>query len=390
MLNEIKNAKMRGKKVFVRCDFNVPMNGNKIVDDYRIRNALPTIELCLKKGAKQIVLASHLGRPKGWDETLSMKNVGKRLSTILKQKVYLHDSFDREIPCDKKIVLLENLRFMEGEKKGSLAFAKKLSKFAEIYVDDAFGTAHRKDASVYAIAKLLPSYAGLLVGKEIKNVSLEYQEMPVVSIFGAAKIHDKLPLFKKLLIRVDKVLIGGGVVFTFLQAAGIEIGKSLVEEDMIDDAKQLLKRYGDKIILPVDFVGCTPSKLKTFEKLKVNERKAFIKTYDIESIPKSIACYDIGPQSIKLFAAALKGAKTVVWNGPVGLDEIKPFDNATNQLVKIIAEMKVKSIICGGDTASAVRKTKYKNSITHISTGGGASLQLLSGKKLPAIEVLNK
>lgn len=391
-MKNLTKLNLLGKKVFLRVDFNVPLKKSKISDDLRMQNALPTIKKILAAKPKQLIIGTHLGRPKpgsGKDvlEPYTLKPIAKHLSKLLNKSVYFHANALSPVEVTTKIVLLENLRFYEGEKKGSLSFAKLLASHAQIYVNDAFGTAHRKDASVYALAKLLPGGIGLLMEKELKHVHLN-QKKPVVAIFGAAKIKDKLPILKKLLLKVDKVILGGGVVFTFLKAGNIEIGKSLVEEEMVVEAKKLLKKYSHKLIFPMDFVGSTPAKFAKWNYYSSNEKKTFLKTVSVESIPKSIACYDVGPKSVKLFKAVLSNAKTVIWNGPLGVFEIKPYDKSTNNLIKFIAESKLVSIVGGGDTASAIRKTKFVNKFTHISTGGGASLQLLAGVKLPAIEIL--
>lgn len=378
---------MKDKRVFLRCDFNVPVKNGRITDTTRIENAIPTIKAILAEKPKQIILASHLGRPKGYDEKLSLGIVAKKLSELINKEIYLHPLIEAPIEVNIDIVMLENLRFFEGEKKGSIAFAKQLAQHADVYVDDAFGTAHRKDASVFALAKLLPSTAGLLIRKELENVHLNHPR-PIVAIFGAAKIHDKLPLFKKLLDKVDKLILGGGVVFTFLKAGGIEVGKSLVEEEMVETASKLLKKYSNKIVFPVDFVGTTPSKLKKWDLLSMSEKTEAIKLVPVEKIPKSIACYDVGPKTVKLFSAVINSSKTVVWNGPLGLFEIKPFDKSTKQLAKYISGHNKRCIVCGGDTVASTSSVLKSSKLVHVSTGGGASLQLLAGISLPAVDVL--
>lgn len=371
MLRTVNNANLKNKKVFVRCDFNVPIKEGKIKDDFRIKTAIPTIEYILKKGAKQVILASHLGRPEGVDKTYSLKPIVAKLKKYLKTDIYFHEDFNKEIPKDKKIILLENLRFDLGEQKGSKSFALKLFKFADVYVNDAFGTSHRKDASMYALAKLMPSYAGLLVMDEVKNVTLTNQKKPIVAIFGPAKISDKLPLLKELLKKVDKLIIAGAGEFTFFKSFGLEIGKSLHEDNLLDEANKIYKKYGTKIIFPVDFNGI------------IDEHRTLL-NIPFDQIPKKMYCYDVGKQSVKLFKAVLNDAQTIIWNGPLGMFEKKPYDKGTNEIAKYISKLNKKTIICGGDTASAVKKYKF----SFVSTGGGASLELLSGKKLPAIEVL--
>lgn len=386
-MKTIKQLKLTGKRVFIRCDFNVPLKNGKVKDNYRILNALPTITYVLKQKPQQIILASHLGRPEPGSvhnvQEYSLAPVAKELSKQLKRRVELHTIIDAPTNPKQKIVLLENLRFYEGEKKGIVTFAKTLAKHADVYIDDAFGTAHRKDASVYTLPKLLPHAGGLLLEKEVKHVHLHHKK-PIVAIFGAAKIADKLPLFKKLLAKVDKLILGGGVVFTFMKAADMEVGKSLLEEDMVPEAKKLLATYAAKIVFPTDFVVASPSKFKGKTKV-ASEDISFV---NFENIPKSKAAYDVGPKSIKLFSAVLDSAKTVVWNGPLGVFEVKPFNKATTKVIKYLADNTITTIIGGGDTASAVRKTTYAEKMTHISTGGGASLALLAGNTLPAIEVL--
>lgn len=386
-MKNLNQITIKNKRVFLRLELNVPIHDGKILDDYRIKDALPTIEYILKKQPKQLIIGAHLGRPKGRDMKLSFSPVAKRLARFLERPVYLHEDVLLPIKNPSPVVLLENLRFYEGEKKGDLKFAKQLASHADIYVDDAFGNSHRKDASMFALAKLLPGTIGFLVEKELKNVTLDHKK-PIIAIFGAAKIKDKVKLLKKLLDKVDKVILGGAVVFTFLKAMDIEIGKSLVEDEMVLEAKKILKKYSKKLVFPTDFLVASPSKFKTFEKLKISERNKFVDIVSFDQIPKTKAGYDVGPKSMKLFKAVLNGAKTIIWNGPLGLFEMKPFDKSTNELMKFISLHKAFTLVCGGDTASAVRKTKYAFAINHISTGGGASLELLGGSKLPAIEVL--
>lgn len=388
-MKNLKQIAIKNKRVFLRLELNVPIRNGKILDDYRITDAMPTIEYILKKQPKQLIIGAHLGRPKGRDKKLSFAPVAKRLAKLLERPVYLHEDVLSPVENNEPIVLLENLRFYEGEKKGDLKFAKQLAKHADVYINDAFGVCHRKDASVYALAKLLPGTIGFLIEKELKNVNLNHKK-PIIAIFGAAKIKDKVKLLKKLLDKVDKVILGGAVVFTFLKAMDIEIGKSLVEDEMLLEAKKILKKYSKKLVFPTDFTVASPTKFKNFEKLKISERKKFVDVVSFDQIPKTKAGYDIGPKSIKLFITILKRAKTIIWNGPLGLFEVKPFNRSTNELMKFLSTQKAFTLVCGGDSASAVRGTKYASSISHISTGGGASLELLGGNKLPAIEVLKK
>ncbi len=297
MMKNIKKMNFKNKRVFIRCDFNVPLHNGKITSDLRIRQSLETIKFVLKQKPKQIVIGTHLGRPNGYDEKLSLGSVAQRLAFYLKKTVYLHANVLAPIESDNKIVLLENLRFWKDEKKGSVPFAKVLAQHADIYINDAFGVAHRKDSSVFALAKLFKQKTyGFLVAKELKEVSLKHPK-PIVLLFGAAKLKDKIPLLKHLLPSVDKVLLGGGVTFTFLKALDIEVGKSLVDDSLVAEAKKLLKKYPKKIIFPVDFASCFPSAIK----LSLAERKKKVSIVDIDKIPKSKACYDIGPKSVKLF-----------------------------------------------------------------------------------------
>ena len=376
------------KKVFLRCDFNLPLKNNKVTSDLRIRQALQTIEFILSQHPKQLILASHLGRPLTSDASLSLKIILPILKKYLGKPVYFHKDVYEPLLPSKKIVLLENLRFWPQEQKSSKSFSLRLKKFADIYVNDAFGTAHRKDASVYTLPKLFPSSkktCGFLMQKELDEIHF-HQQKPLVFILGPAKIKDKLPLFEKVFRNADKVLLGGGVVFTFLKAQGFDVGKSLLEPKMVPKAKELLKKYSKKILLPKDFLAIKPNNLsKPF-----SQRKKLVHVVDAKKIPSSMACLDLGPKSIELFSQAILFSKTIMWNGPVGFFEISPFDKGTKALAKTIILSKAHSVICGGDTASAMKKTSFKEQFSHISTGGGASLYVLSGKKLPALIALEK
>ncbi|MFW6378804.1 MAG: phosphoglycerate kinase [Nanoarchaeota archaeon] len=390
-LKRMQQLPIKNKRVFLRVDFNVPLDADrKITSDLRIRNELKTIEYILERKPKQLIIATHLGRPGGRDDPeLSLEPVARRLSQYLKQPVYLHEHIISKVPEDKSVVLLENLRFDAGEKQGSMRFARALARHADVYINDAFGTAHRKDASVYKLPQLLPSGAGYLIEHEIEEVHLEH-ERPQVAIFGAAKISDKLPVFKKLLLKVDKLILGGGVLFTFLKAGGLNVGRSLVEDDMIETARHLLDTYGEKIVFPVDVKVTAKSDLKRFKSMTLPEKERFITTVPLNKIPPRQAAFDIGPASVRLFSEVIRNARTVVWNGPLGLFEIPPFDKGTREIAKTLSKEHVTTIICGGDTAAALRRTRYKQDMDHISTGGGASLELLAGNKLPALEALKK
>ncbi len=371
MLRKIQSASIKNKRVFIRCDFNVPTKDGKVLDDYRIKNSIETIKYVLKKKPEQIILASHLGRPEGYEKKLSLNPIIKVLEKYLKRKVYFADS---GIIPKEKIVLLENLRFHAEEKEGSKSFANYLSAYVDIYINDAFGTAHRKDTSVYELPKLLPSYAGLLIQKEIKNLKLK-QKKPTVAIFCSLKVKDKIPFLKKLLKEVDKVIIAGATEFTFFKSQGVEVGKSFVEEESFSEVDKLLKKYSSKIIFPVDFVGIARNK-------KISA--------PFDEIPKQMNCLDVGPKSVKLFKAVLKSAKSIIWNGSLGKFEEKPFDKSNNEVGKFVAKLNVDTLICGGDTVSSLSKIKFNKKKTYFSTGGGAALKFLAGEKMPALEVLKK
>lgn len=375
----LNGLNVKDKKVIVRCDFNVPLdNEGNITDDFRIKKSLPTIKYLLNNGVKQIILMSHLGKPKGIViDILKMNRVGSRLQQLLGEEVVkVDDCVDIQLP-DSKIVLLENLRFNMGEKQNDDNFAKKLASYAEIYVNDAFGTCHRSHASVDGITKYLPSVAGLLVEKEVEMLSLQIPGRPFVAILGCAKISDKIQMIEHLLSKVDVLLLGGGVVFTFLKAKGLEIGKSLVEDDQVQTAKDLL--YNRKIVLPTDIV--------ISNEIKENGENSIVK---VNEIPHESIGLDIGPESIQLFSNMLRTAKTIFWNGPVGMFEVKPYDKATNEIAKIITATSAKTIVGGGDTASAVRHIGLDEKFSHVSTGGGASIELIQGNVLPGIKALEE
>ena len=377
----LTNLRVKNKTVLIRTDFNVPIEDGKIQDDSRIKAAAETIKCILKKEPKRIVIASHLGRPKGkYDEEFSLSPVAKRLTQILKRKVVFIDDCLGEI-TEGNIVMLENLRFYSGEKENDKGFAKQLAEKADVYVNDAFGTFHRKHASVDAITNYLPSSPGLLVEKELKAIKNATHDIkkPYVAVLGAAKISNKMKVLENLLKKVDYLLLGGGMVFTFMRAKGYDTGKSLVEEDMIPYAKKLFQKYPKKIILPYDFIVTNSLKNPTR-----------IERVIAEKIRSNMAGVDIGPQSIGAFKVYLSTAKTIVWNGPMGLFEVEPFDNATNQIAEFIAKLKATTIVGGGDTVSAIHNSGVAEKMTHISTGGGAFLESLAGKKLPGISALER
>ena len=384
----IKEVELKDKRVLMRVDFNVPMSEGKITDDTRIQAALPTIKYALDQGAK-VILMSHLGRPKGEpDPKYSLEPVAKRLGELLgKEVIFCKQTIGEEAEKLSEslkigdVVLLENTRFFAGEKKNDPDFAKSLAKLGDIHVNDAFGTAHRAHASNVGVARFLPSVAGFLMEKEIDMLSKVTfsPEKPYVVILGGAKVSDKIGVIENLLNKADKLLIGGAMMFTFLKAQGHEIGSSKYEEDKIDLAKDILKKAseaGVEIVLPVDAV-CA-------QELKAGVEK---KTFTIaEGIPSGWMGLDIGPKSVELFKEKLSEAKTVVWNGPMGVFEIDDFANGTKAVAQTLASMKdALTVIGGGDSAAAVKKFGLENEVSHVSTGGGASLEFLEGKELPGI-----
>lgn len=384
----IKEVELKDKRVLMRVDFNVPMSEGKITDDTRIQAALPTIKHALDQGAK-VILMSHLGRPKGEpNPKYSLEPVTKRLGELLgKEVIFCKKTIGEEAEKLSEnlkigdVVLLENTRFFAGEEKNDPDFAKSLAKLGDIHVNDAFGTAHRAHASNVGVARFLPSVAGFLMEKEIDMLSKVTfsPEKPYVVILGGAKVSDKIGVIENLLSKADKLLIGGAMMFTFLKAQGHEIGSSRYEEDKIDLAKDILKKAseaGVEIVLPVDAV-CA-------QELKAGVEK---KTFTIaEGIPSGWMGLDIGPKSVELFKKNLSEAKTVVWNGPMGVFEIDDFANGTKAVAQTLASMKdALTVIGGGDSAAAVKKFGLENEVSHVSTGGGASLEFLEGKELPGI-----
>jgi phosphoglycerate kinase len=392
MMNKktIEEIDVKGKKVIVRVDFNVPLdeNGN-ITDDKRIVGALPTIKYLVEHGAKTI-LVSHLGRPKqGFEDKFSMKPTAVRLGQLLGKEVIMakdvigSDAKEKAAALkDGEVLMLENVRFHKEETKNDPAFAKELSGLAEIYVNDAFGTAHRAHASTAGLADHLPAVCGYLIQKEIDVMgkALSNPERPFVAILGGAKVSDKIGVIENLMDRVDCLIVGGGMAYTFFKAKGYGIGTSICEDDKVELAKSLLEKAeskGVKLMLPVDnMVG------KEFN----NDTESQV--VQSNKIPDGWMGMDIGPETIKLYSEAIKKAKTVVWNGPMGVIEFANFANGTKEVAKAVAESSAISIIGGGDSAAAVEQLGFADKITHISTGGGASLEFLEGKVLPGIDVL--
>ena len=387
----VKDICVKGKKVLVRCDFNVPLDENKnITDETRINAALPTIKYLLDNGAA-VILCSHLGRPKGeFNMKYSLAPVAKRLSEKLGFEVKLAKDVigedAKKLAAEVKpgeAILLENVRFQPEEEKNDPAFAKELASMADLYVSDAFGTVHRAHASTAGVAAYLPAVAGFLIGKELDFLgsAVENPKRPFVAILGGAKVKDKIGVITNLLEKVDTLIIGGGMAYTFQKAMGKEIGKSLLDEERIDLAKDLMekaKAKGVKLLLPVDNVCGSDF-----------SNDCNIITVDADQgIPADYEGMDIGPKSVKLFSDAIKEAKTVVWNGPMGVFEVPNFAKGTLAIATAMAESDAITIIGGGDSAAAVTQMGLADRMSHISTGGGASLEFLEGKTLPGIAVL--
>ena len=392
MKKTVKDVDVRSKRVLVRVDYNVPLDANgNVSDDKRITASLPTINYLLEQGAR-IILCSHLGRPKGEvKKEFSLAPVAKRLKELLPNvNIYfasdcIGEEAERKAAAlkDGEILLLENLRFHKEEEKNDPEFAKKLASLAEIYVSDAFGTVHRAHASTAGVAAYLPAVAGFLIGKELSMMggALENPERPFVAILGGAKVADKIGVITNLLNKCDTLLIGGGMAYTFFKAMGYEIGDSLLDAESIDLAKQLMetaKEKGVKLLLPVDTVVA-----------KAFAADAEHMTVASNAIPAGWQGLDIGEKTRELFAAEIKNAKTVIWNGPMGVFEFPEFAKGTEAVAKACAECGGTTIIGGGDSASAVKKLGYADKMTHISTGGGASLEFLEGKVLPGVAALN-
>lgn len=392
-LQEIRNIDITNKRIFIRCDFNVPMDEyNNITDDRRIRSALNTIRYCIDNDCS-VILASHLGRPKnGFEEKYSLKPVAKRLHTLLKQDIKLAPSIicDETIQMAKnlkvgEILLLENMRFEEGETKNDEELSKKLASMAEVYINDAFGVSHRAHASVEGMSKYFDSNnkaAGFLLAKEIRffHRIVNNPKRPFVSIVGGSKVSGKLEALYNLVPKVDKIIIGGGMAFTFLKALGHEVGKSLVEDDLIPEALRIMeeaKKLGVKFYLPVDVVVA-----------EAFDAEAIAKILPIQEIPKEWLGLDIGPASALLFSEAIKSANTILWNGPMGVYEMDKFAKGSTKVSHAVASSFATTVVGGGDTADLVRVTGDEDEMTFISTGGGASLELIEGKVLPGVKAL--
>jgi phosphoglycerate kinase len=386
----VQDIEVKGKRVLVRCDFNVPLKDGVITNDKRIVAAMPTIEYLMKQGAR-VILCSHLGRPKGEpDPAFSLAPVAKRLTELAGKPVAIAADVvgaDAKAKAaalaDGDVMLLENVRFEKGETKNDPALSKEFASLADIFVNDAFGSAHRAHASTAGVADDLPAVCGFLIQKEIQFMggALEQPKHPFVAILGGAKVSDKIGVITNLLDKVDTLIIGGGMAYTFLKAQGCSIGKSLCEEDRLEDAKKMLadaKAKGVRFLLPEDHRAAR----------EFNENAESVEVCACD-IPADMMGMDIGPKSEVLFADAVKDAATVIWNGPMGVFEFPQFAHGTEEVARAIAASKAISIIGGGDSVAAVTKLGFADQMSHISTGGGASLEFLEGKELPGIACLN-
>jgi len=385
----VRDVELKDKRVLVRVDFNVPQDEHlNITDDARIRASIPTIKYILEKGAKKVILMSHLGRPKGKvAEEFRLNSVAKRLQELIGKPVKklddcIGDDIKRTIEnSSEKLILLENLRFHPEEEENDTGFAEKLASLGEIFVNDAFGTAHRAHASTEGVTHFLKSVAGFLIEKEIQYLgeALASPQHPFVVILGGSKVSDKIGVIDNLLPKCDCLLIGGGMAYTFLSARGLKIGNSKLEKDKIDLAKDILEKaakMNKQVVLPIDHL--------VVSNLESDDKGTIVN----QDIPNGKIAVDIGPETTKLFKDKLRSAKTVVWNGPLGIFEKEAFAHGTNQVAEFLATLKATTIIGGGDTAAAIANIDLTDKMTHISTGGGASLEFLEGKVLPGIAAL--
>ena len=392
-IKDLDDAQVRGKRALVRVDFNVPLDDKgEITDDTRIRASLPTIRQLLDRQSRPVIL-SHLGRPKGKPESkYSLQPVARRLQELTGCNVVFVESTDSDEAYkashnlkNGEVLLLENTRFLGGEEKNDQRLSRSLAELGDFFVNDAFGSAHRAHSSTVGVAEFLrPAVAGLLMEKELEylDAALANPKRPFVAILGGAKISGKIDVIEQLLPKVDALLIGGAMACTFYRAMGLETGKSLVEEDRVEMAKSLLDRAGARLTLPHDAM-VAPSL----------EKAAQAKAVKRDAIPKDQAMFDIGPQSVQSYSRAIASAKTVVWNGPMGVFETPPFDAGTNGIAKAMAEATAKgatTIVGGGDSAAAVSEAGLESKMSHVSTGGGASLEFLEGKQLPGVEILDE
>lgn len=391
-LNTIREADLTGKRVLIRVDFNVPLKEGVVKDDTRIRAALPTLNYILEQKGTSVVVMSHFGRPKGQkNPDFSMVPIGKKFEELLGRPVkvapdVIGEEVKKEVESLKagEVLLLENVRFYPDEEKNNPEFAKELASYGDIYVNDAFGTAHRAHASTEGVAHYLPSYAGFLIEKEVHFMAplLENPDKPFVAIIGGAKVSSKITVLESLVKTCNTIVIGGGMAYTFLKVQGHEVGKSLVEDDFADTAKAFLKAAKDKnvkVILPVDHVCAS--------EFDENAKPVAVDGIDI---PADLMGMDIGPKTTAAIVEELKSAKSVVWNGPMGVFEFAQFAKGTEDVAKALAESKATTVVGGGDSVAAINKFGLASKISHVSTGGGASLEFLEGKVLPGIKALEK
>lgn len=382
----VKDVDLKDKRVLMRVDFNVPMQDGKVTDDKRIRASLPTIKYVLDQGAS-LILMSHLGRPKSAsDSEFSLRPVAEVLSSLLEIPVKMAPDFvGSEVETMVKelqpgeVLMLENTRFHPGEEKNDLELAKQMSVLGEVYVNDAFGSAHRAHASTEGVARFLPAVSGFLMEQELEYLgrAVANPEHPYIAILGGAKISDKIDVVETLLSKADKLIIGGGMANTFLAAQGLNMQDSLVETASLETAKAIMEKSADKLILPVDAVIADKF-----------EAEANTQVVDVDKIPAGWRMLDVGPKTLELYKGALDGAKLIVWNGPVGVFEMPKFAEGTFALARMLAESGATTVIGGGDSASAVKKAGVAKQMTHVSTGGGASLEFLEGKELPGVAAL--
>jgi len=382
----VKDMDLKGKRVLMRVDFNVPMQDGKVTDDKRIRASLPTIKYVLDQGAS-LILMSHLGRPKSAsDSEFSLRPVSEVLASLLDIPVKMApDCVGPEVEKMAKelkpgeVLLLENTRFHEGEEKNDLELAKQLASLGEIFVNDAFGSAHRAHSSTEGVARFLPAVSGFLMEQELEYLgrAVTNPEHPYIAILGGAKISDKIDVVETLLSKADKLIIGGGMANTFLAAQGLNMQDSLVESTSLETAKAIMAKSGDKLIVPVDAVIADKF-----------DAEANTQVVDVDKIPAGWRMLDVGPKTLGLYKRALDGARLIVWNGPVGVFEMPKFAEGTFALARMLAESGATTVIGGGDSASAVKKAGVAKQMTHVSTGGGASLEFLEGKELPGVAAL--
>jgi phosphoglycerate kinase len=382
----VKDINLKGKCVLMRVDFNVPMADGKVTDDKRIKAALPTINYILEQGAS-LLLMSHLGRPKGGaDPEFSLKAASEALAALLKKPVQMApDCVGAEVEAMAKalqpggVLMLENTRFHKGEEQNDLELAKQMAALGEVYVNDAFGSAHRAHSSTEGVARFLPAVSGFLMEQELEYLgrAVANPEHPYIAILGGAKISDKILVVETMLAKCDKLIIGGGMANTFLAAQGLNMQDSLVEEAALETAKSILAKSGNKLILPMDAIIADKF-----------DAAANTQTVDVDKIPAGWRMLDVGPKTLEQYKAALNGVKLVVWNGPVGVFEMPKFAEGTFALARMLAESGAITVIGGGDSASAVKKAGVAKQMTHVSTGGGASLEFLEGKELPGVAAL--